>query len=90
LARIARAAGFSAKMASEGLTALKRHGVISRYRITYGPWPPYLTKILSPRRWVWAHGTPVLGPPPEMGMRRPVPEPQYREVCNCFSGSRPR
>ena len=35
--------------------------VISRIRISYGPWRPYLTKILSPRRWVWSVGTPVLG-----------------------------
>jgi hypothetical protein len=61
LAGIAEAARISEKRASAGLTALKEHGVISRYRISYGPWRPYLTKILSPRRWVWSDGTPVLG-----------------------------
>ena len=61
LAGIAEAARLSPKLASAGLTALKKHGVISRIRITYGPWRPYLTRILSPRRWVWSDGRPVLG-----------------------------
>jgi len=61
LAGIAEAAQLSPKLTSAGLTALKKHGVISRIRISYGPWRPYLTKILSPRRWVWPDGTPVLG-----------------------------
>jgi hypothetical protein len=58
-----KAAGLSESMASAGLTALKRHGVISRFqpRRVRGHWEPYLTKILSPRRWVWSDGTPVLG-----------------------------
>jgi len=61
LAGIAEAARISPKLTSAGLTALKKHGVISRYRISYGPWRPYLTRILSPRRWVWSDGTSVLG-----------------------------
>jgi hypothetical protein len=64
LARIAKAADLSPDRASKGLTALKRHGVILRYQPKRYPgcWEPYLTKILSPRRWVWSDGTPVLGP----------------------------